>query len=236
MAPLTRNGRVSGQMLHRSKDADFFFFKFSCFHALSNTYLVKCCVRHFKASVLNHQGPWKGTNVGGSPVANEVKQEAPQAPNGGPLAWEYTLAAFLLFLISWGPSTGFGAFQNYYQRKLLAEYLPSTIAWIGTVNDTLLISSGVLAGPLLDRGYVRHLMVLGCFMAVLGEMMLSLSTKYYQIMLSRDFCSGIGSGLLYVPSIAVVNTMFTTNRVVEMGVVTSGTSLGSALFPAQQSA
>ena len=168
-----------------------------------------------------------------SVVANEVKQEATQPPNGGTLAWLSTLAAFLLFLVSWGPSTGFGAFQNYYQRDLLAQYSPSTIAWVGTVNATLLISAGALAGPLFDRGYVRHLMVLGCFMAVLGEMMLSLSTKYYQIMLSQGFCSGIGSGLLYVPSIALVNTMFTTNRGVAMGIVTSGASLGMALFPSQ---
>ena len=168
-----------------------------------------------------------------SAVADEVKREAPQPPNGGTLAWLSTLAAFLLFLVSWGPSTGFGAFQNYYQRDLLAQYSPSTIAWIGTVNATLLISSGALAGPLFDRGYVRHLMVIGCFMAVLGEMMLSLSTKYYQIMLSQGFCSGIGSGLLYVPSIALVNTMFTTNRGVAMGIVTSGASLGMALSPSK---
>ena len=170
-----------------------------------------------------------------SAVANQGKQEPPEPPNGGTLAWLSTFAAFLLFLVSWGPSTGFGAFQNYYQRNLLAEYSPSTIAWIGTVNATLLISSGVVAGPLFDRGYVRHLMVLGCFMAVLGEMMLSLSTKYYQIMLSQGFCSGVGSGLLYVPSIALVNTMFTTKRGVAMGMVTSGASLGRTLVSFQQS-
>lgn len=161
-----------------------------------------------------------------SVVVEKPEEQPPQSPNGGIKAWLSTFAAFLLFLISWGPSTGFGAYQNYYQRDLLKDQSPSTISWIGTVNATLLISSGALAGPLFDRGYVRHLMVLGCFMAVLGEMMLSLSTTYYQIMLSQGFCSGIGSGLLYVPSIALVNTMFTTKRAVAMGIVTSGASLG----------
>ena len=164
-------------------------------------------------------------------VAKQVKQEEPPAPpNGGTSAWLSTFAAFLLFLVSWGPSAGFGAFQNYYQRSLLAEYTPSTIAWIGTVNATLLISSGALAGPLFDRGYVRHVMVLGCFMTVLGQMMLSLSTKYYQVMLAQGLCSGFGSGLLYVPSIALVNTMFTTKRGVAMGILTSGASLGRTHF------
>ena len=162
-------------------------------------------------------------------------QDPPESPNEGTLAWLSTFAAFLLFLISWGPSIGFGAFQNYYQRNLIAEHSPSSIAWIGTVNATLLISSGVLAGPLFDRGYARYLMVFGCLLAVLGEMMLSMSTKYYQVMLSQGFCSGIGSGLIYVPSIALINTMFTTKRGVAMGIVTTGASLGWAQFSIQKS-
>ncbi|MCJ1405567.1 hypothetical protein MMC11_008795 [Xylographa trunciseda] len=155
----------------------------------------------------------------------------PEPPNGGLTAWLSVFAAFLLFLIAWGPSTGFGTFQAFYQRNLLSSYSPSAISWIGTVNATFLISTGVLAGPLFDRGYVRQLMVLGCFMAVFGEMMLSLSTEYYQIMLSQGFCSGIGAGLLYVPTIAMISTTFTTKRALAMGLVTSGASVGGVLFP-----
>ena len=161
----------------------------------------------------------------------EGPTSVPPPPNGGLTAWLSVFAAFLLFLIAWGPSTGFGAFQEYYQRDLLASYSPSAISWIGTVNATLLISTGVLAGPLFDRGYVRQLMLLGCFMAVFGEMMLSLSTKYYQIMLAQGFCSGIGAGLVYVPSIAMVNTTFTTKRALAMGLVTSGASVSGVIFP-----
>ena len=167
--------------------------------------------------------------VGKSSKEKEQGPNAPSAlPNGGTKAWLSTLASFLLFLIAWGPSTSFGAFQDFYQSSILAEYSPSAISWIGTVNATLLISVGILAGPLFDRGYVRQLAAVGCFMAVLGEMMLSLSTDYYQIMLSQGFCSGIGSGLLYVPAIALINTMFTTKRSVAMGLATCGTSLGKS--------
>ena len=164
-------------------------------------------------------------------ASSEGPTSPPPPPNGGLTAWLSVFAAFLLFLIAWGPSTGFGAFQEYYQRDLLASYSPSAISWIGTVNATFLISTGVLAGPLFDRGYVRQLMLLGCFMAVFGEMMLSLSTKYYQIMLAQGFCSGIGAGLVYVPTIAMVSTTFTTKRALAMGVVTSGASVSGVIFP-----
>jgi len=153
--------------------------------------------------------------------------QASQPPNGGTVAWLFVFAAFLFFLTAWGPSTSAGAFQEFYQRDLLAEYSPSAISWIGTVNAAFLISTGVFAGPLFDRGFARHLMVLGSIMIVFGQMMLSLSTAYYQIMLSQGFCVGIGAGLIYVPAIALVNTQFTTRRAIAMGLVTSGASLGA---------
>ena len=167
-------------------------------------------------------------------TSNGRKEEAPSrvAPppsppsNGGRIAWLFVFAAFLLFFVAWGPSASIGAFQDYYQRTLLAHYTPSAISWIGTVNATFLISTGVLAGPLFDRGYVRHVMLLGSFMVVFGQMMLSLSTKYYQVMLSQGFCVGIGAGLIYVPAIAMVSVRFTTKRAIAMGLVTSGASLG----------
>jgi len=149
-----------------------------------------------------------------------------QPPDGGTIAWLFVFAAFLLFFVTWGPSSSIGAFQDYYQRELLSHYTPSGISWIGTVNATFLISTGVLAGPLFDRGYIRHLMLLGSIGVVFGQMMLSLSTEYYQIMLSQGFCMGIGSGLIYVPAIAMVNTQFTTKRAIAMGLVTTGASLG----------
>jgi MFS family permease len=74
-------------------------------------------------------------------------------------------------------------------------------------------------------------MVLGAILLVLGQMMLSLSSQYYQIILSQGICSGIGAGLVYVPSIALVNTQFTTKRALAMGLVTSGASLGTVPLP-----
>ncbi len=165
------------------------------------------------------------------PTSESEEESAPPSPpappNGGTVAWLFVLAAFLLFVITWGPAAGIGAFQDFYQSDLLADYSPSAISWIGTVNATFLISAGVLTGPLFDRGYVRSLMLLGAAMVVVGQMMLSLSTQYYQIMLSQGFCIGIGAGLIYVPAIAKVNTSFTTRRAIAMGIVTSGASLGA---------
>ncbi|KAF7592298.1 hypothetical protein BBP40_000429 [Aspergillus hancockii] len=61
--------------------------------------------------------------------------------------------------------------------------------------------------------------------------MLSLSHKYYQVLLSQGFCCGIGSGLIYVPALSLVSTSFTTRRGIAVGMVTCGASIGGVLFP-----
>jgi MFS family permease len=81
---------------------------------------------------------------------------------------------------------------------------------------------GVATGPIFDRGYIRELLSTGTVVTVLGMMMLSLAGQYYQILLSQGLCVGIGSAILYVPSITLVASSFNTNRALAVFVATSG--------------
>lgn len=169
-------------------------------------------------------------------MATKQPEQPPAAtalepPNGGVASWSGVFASFLLFVTTWGFSTAFGAFQSYYQSELLSTSSPSRIAWVGTIQAFFLISMGVIAGPLFDRGYLHHLMIVGCFLTTLGLMMLSLSTEYYQVFLSQGVCCGLGSGLIYVPALSLVSTRFTTRRGIAVGLVTSGASIGGVIFP-----
>ena len=58
-------------------------------------------------------------------------------------------------------------------------------------------------------------------------MMTSLGTQYYQIVLAQGVCVGIGAGCLFVPSVAIVATYFTTKRALMIGIAAAGGSLGS---------
>ena len=95
----------------------------------------------------------------------------------------------------------------------------------------LIISVGVLSGPLFDRGYMPLLLLLGSFLVVFGMMMLSLSSAYYQIVLSQGVCVGLGSGLIYVPTLAMVSISFAPkSRPWALGVATSGAAVGEFFF------
>ncbi len=131
-----------------------------------------------------------------------------------------------------GLLSAYGSYQSYYETTLLAGTPTDQIAWIGTVEGVLLILGGVVTGPIYDRGYVRELIMVGTVLTVLGVMMLSLATEYYQILLAQGWCIGLGSGILYTPSIAVVAATFGPRyRALAVCFATSGTAVGGILYP-----
>ena len=72
----------------------------------------------------------------------------------------------------------------------------SDIAWIGTVQGSLVLIVGIISGPLFDRGLLKLIMIPASMGLVVSMMMLSLSTEYYQLMLCQGFLFGIcGGGL-----------------------------------------
>ncbi|KAF2100636.1 MFS general substrate transporter [Rhizodiscina lignyota] len=160
---------------------------------------------------------------------NAVQPVEPQ--NGGTAAWLKVLGCFFVFVNTWGTASSFGVYQAFYETNSLSSYSPSAISWIGTVQVFLLGFTGVFAGPLYDRGYVQSLLGAGCFLMVFGLFMLSLSTEYYQIVLSQGVCIGIGNGLTYVPAVSIVSNTFTTKRPMAIGLAASGSAFGSTILP-----
>lgn len=125
----------------------------------------------------------------------------------------------------------FGIFQEIYLTTLLPSTSSSAISWIGSVQCFLVIVLGALTGPLFDAGYLRPLLLLGCFLIVLGMATLSLATAYWHVFLSQGLCVGLGAGLIYVPSLALVITLFPpSTRPWAIGCANSGGSIGGIIF------
>jgi MFS family permease len=120
----------------------------------------------------------------------------------------------------------FGVFQSYYEDVLLKTYSASSIAWIGTVQGFCLFLAGVVVGPIFDKGHLKTLIAIGTFLVVFGLMMTSLSTEYYQVFLAHGLTVGIGTAFLFLPSIAIVATYFTTHRALATGITAAGGSIG----------
>lgn len=169
--------------------------------------------------------------TGRPPVARTVSKShsvnnVNAIPNGGLRAWLQVAGSFFLFFNSWGIINTFGVYQTYYQTGILRGENPSTISWIGSVQAFLLMLVGALTGPVYDAGYFRYLIAVGSFLVVFGHMMLSICTQYWQAFLAQAICVGLGTGCLFVPSVAILSTYFTTKIATVMGLAAAGSSLG----------
>lgn len=90
---------------------------------------------------------------------------------------------------------------------------------------------GFLSGPIFDRGYLRPLLLVGSFGVVFGFMMLSICKTFWEVLLAQGFCIGIGSGLLFVPAVAILPTYFNTKLGLAIGLAASGSSMGGVIYP-----
>ena len=68
-------------------------------------------------------------------------------------------------------------------------------------------------------------------MHAFGVFMASLATKYYQFILSQGLCSGIGTAMLFYPSVTCTMTWFREKRGVAVGLAASGSGIGGVIFP-----
>lgn len=123
----------------------------------------------------------------------------------------------------------YGTFQAYYVSALNES--PSTISWIGSVQVWILFFLGAFSGRALDAGYFLPAYVIGIVIQVLGIFMTSLATKYWQLFLTQAVCTGIGSGIFFCPSMALLSTYFSKHRGVAVALATTGNSAGGMIYP-----
>jgi MFS family permease len=123
-----------------------------------------------------------------------------------------------------------------------------TVSWFGssqsipqpeqTLMNRLLASNrsvcvlfvGACTGPIFDRGHLRLLLLIGSFGVVFGFMMLSLCTEFWQALLAQGFVIGLGGGMLFVPSVAILPTYFSTKIGLAIGLAASGSSMGGTKY------
>ncbi|VDC05947.1 unnamed protein product [Peniophora sp. CBMAI 1063] len=166
-----------------------------------------------------------------APIKEEVTSDttvAGECPDGGLAAWLQVLGSFFLIFSTWGIFNSFGAFQTYYEDQGLNT--ASAISWVGSVQGCILLFAGAITGPIFDMGYLHSLVATGTILVVLGMMMTSLSTKYYEVILAQGVCVGLGAGCLFIPGLAIVSTYFQKRRAAALGFAISGSSIGGVVY------
>ncbi|KXS93991.1 hypothetical protein AC578_3099 [Pseudocercospora eumusae] len=125
-----------------------------------------------------------------------------------------------------------GIFQSYYAIHFLASYSASEIAFVGSVQNFLVLFVGFLSGPLYDAGYASHLLLSGVLLTVLGTMALSLAHhgQYYHVFLSQAICVGLGWGLMFTPTASIPSRFFKKRLPLAAGLASAGTGVGGIVY------
>ncbi|KAI1017156.1 hypothetical protein LB505_001953, partial [Fusarium chuoi] len=88
--------------------------------------------------------------------------------------------------------------------------------------------SGTLSSRLTDAGDFRIAFAAGTLLNYLSVFMASLSTTLWQLLLSQGLCTGLGNGLMFTPSLAVVSTYFKRRRALAFGITATGSATAAS--------
>lgn len=151
-------------------------------------------------------------------------------PDGGFQAWLQVALGHLIIFNTWGYINSFGVFQTYYTTELGRS--PSDISWVGSMQIFLLFFIGTFSGRATDAGYFRFTLTIGATLECFCIFMASLCTEYWQLFLVQGLGQGIGCGLMFCPTLALISTYFVKRRGIAIGLVASGSATGGLVFPA----
>ncbi|KAJ7915918.1 hypothetical protein B0H13DRAFT_1871661 [Mycena leptocephala] len=173
-------------------------------------------------------------------IGPEEEEPIAPFPDGGLRAWATVFGAFLIQLYTQLRSvfikvdlfpiskTDITSPSDFYVRDCLSH--PSSSA----ISDVALRSTGHISIPGVEsQSFSRLLFYGGCFIQSFSISILSLCQrqKLCQMFLAQGVGMGLGAGIVYIPSMAIVSYYFQKRRALAMSIVASGSSFGAIIHP-----
>jgi len=143
--------------------------------------------------------------------------------------WYIVGAAFLLIILDGLLLYSFGVFLPFLSPEFGISRAEASS--IFAVRSVVLAFSLTFAGRLVDRYDPRLVVFSGGLIAALGLIVSKYATNLWEIYLSYGFLIGLGDGVLYITSVAIVSRWFTKRRPLAIGIITTGIPLSGFITP-----
>lgn len=173
------------------------------------------------------ENPWQA----GPPTSALSSGDEIRYPEGGLQAWLVVFGGFCGMTAAFGFMNTIGVFQAYLVEHQLRGYSESTVGWIFSVYVFISLLGGLIIGPVFDAKGPRWLLIAGGLLSVLGTMVMSVCREYWHFMLSVGIVLGLGTSLLFTPSISAAGHFFLEKRGMATGFAATGGSIGGVVFP-----
>ena len=142
--------------------------------------------------------------------------------------WLVVIGSFYCMFIAYGPQTSFGIFL----KPILTEF-----GWMRGITSGVftlyMIVHGlgyILMGKLTDRYGLSKVIALGGFITGIGLLMCSNLSSIEQFYMFYGIIMAIGIGAFFAPITANVAKIFSERRGLMLGIVLSGTGVGSLVM------
>ncbi len=143
-------------------------------------------------------------------------------------AWAVAVAFALTAALAFGTSYSFGTFFD----EMSAEFDASrgATAAVFAITTFLFFGVGIISGPLSDRFGPRRLLIAAAFIMGGGLLATSRVQSLGLGYLTYGVGVGFGAGLYVTPAFAVVGGWFVRRRAMALGIVSTGSGLGTLVL------
>jgi len=124
-----------------------------------------------------------------------------------------------------------GTFQAYFKSHQLRQHRSDETGWIFGLFTFLTFFCGIQIGPMFDAMGPRLLVFLGSILIMAMMVGIGFCSHYWQIILTISVAGGIGTSIIFTPSIAAVGHFFYKKRGLATGIAASGDSVGGVVIP-----
>ncbi|CAA7271142.1 unnamed protein product [Cyclocybe aegerita] len=157
--------------------------------------------------------------------------ESTEYPDGGLRAWLIVCGSMCCTFSTFGFVNAWGVFQSYYETDILKDTPASNIAWIGSIQYSLVFGCGLVTGRLLDLGHFRVPFTIGSVLVIVSTFLVAHCKEYWQFLLCQGFAIGLGAGICFGPTLGVVGHWWLKRRGLALGLTAVGASIGGTVYP-----
>lgn len=159
-----------------------------------------------------------------------VDKTPPPPPNGG-YGWVCTACVATINAHTWGLNSSYGVFLAHY---LADDTYPGAssleYAFVGSLSFSCALLVSPIATICVREFGTKPTMFVGIILETASLIGASFASKIWHLFLTQGLLFGIGMGLLFVPSVAIVPQWFSTRRSLANGFSAAGSGLGGLLY------
>ncbi|KAJ3276990.1 hypothetical protein HDV01_000042 [Terramyces sp. JEL0728] len=146
-------------------------------------------------------------------------------------AWLIIFASFMVQFFTLGLTYISGVYiEEYIKDPMMAGISISKISLIGSFTTCGMPFFAIPAGNLVDKFGHRAVGIIGGLLYMVSLILASLSTSYWQLLLTQGVMLGLSISIAYFPALTIVSQWFDKKKGLATGIAVGGSGVGGLIL------